>query len=504
MKISKIITLLLAGILAASLTACGESEVNTDTEKTAEAVQNPEEEVVEVEEEADDSRASVKDSLPDNLDFEGRTFTIYYFAAPGEYPEWPKFIEGGEEITGEIISDTVFNCNSSVESRLNVALDFFHNESGGCFTAPVVSNLVMSGDPLYDLFLSYQVDICTILAKGYFANTLDMDYFDFSQPWWNTSIIDNLAMDKEKQFALSGDYNLTNIDLANLVYFNKSIYQNSFGDPESLYSEAFEGKWTIDRIGQLASDAYIDLNGNGVEDEGDQFGYTLYGAASTVDGYMYSGDVQYCHREDDGRFKVEMMSDRAVTLAEKVYALYHQQGINIFNTIRMADALFAEGKALFMHGVFDNAVNLREMEDDFGLMPVPKLDEEQERYYSLVADLVLYDVFPVSSDCLDIGGAVFEALSAETYRTVTPAYYDVTLKNKYSRDLTSAKIIDIIHDASYTNFIYCYTAAIGDPGRVLRGIVGSNAPDYASVVAKNAKLYSKGVEGLYKTLDKNT
>ena len=43
-------------------------------------------------------------------------------------------------------------------------------------------------------------------------------------------------------------------------------------------------------------------------------------------------------------------------------------------------------------------------------------------------------------------GIIIEALSAESMYTLTPAYYDITLKTKLSRDEESAAMLDLIFE----------------------------------------------------------
>ena len=127
------------------------------------------------------------------------------------------------------------------------------------------------------------------------------------------------------------------------------------------------------------------------------------------------------------------------------------------------------------------------MEQDFGFLPHPKYDEEQEEYHSLVHDTALLGCIPSSSVNLDITGAVIEALNAESYRTVTPAWYETALKVKYARDDISGQMIDIIHDSLTTNFIYAYNYALNSIGLVYRELITANSTDYASAVQKKLK-----------------
>ena len=62
---------------------------------------------------------------------------------------------------------------------------------------------------------------------------------------------------------LTGDFNLTTLCQLFVQYYNKAIYANLFGDPDTLYQTVLEGNWTIDKMSELISASYIDLDGNG-------------------------------------------------------------------------------------------------------------------------------------------------------------------------------------------------------------------------------------------------
>ena len=53
---------------------------------------------------------------------------------------------------------------------------------------------------------------------------------------------------------------------------------------------------------------------------------------------------------------------------------------------------------------------------------------------------------PVTNTKMDMTGMLLEALAAESYRTVTPIYYEMALKIKYVRDDISAIMIDLVRE----------------------------------------------------------
>ena len=53
-------------------------------------------------------------------------------------------------------------------------------------------------------------------------------------------------------------------------------------------------------------------------------------------------------------------------------------------------------------------------------------------------------IVPITNSDLDMTGTILEALHCVSYETVIPAYYEISLKTKYSRDVESAAMLDLI------------------------------------------------------------
>jgi len=57
--------------------------------------------------------------------------------------------------------------------------------------------------------------------------------------------------------------------------------------------------------------------------------------------------------------------------------------------------------------------------------------------------------------------STLEAMCSMTSQMVMPTYYDVVLKNKYSRDRTTADMIDLIHDSLTADFCFYWGNDLG-------------------------------------------
>ena len=136
--VSGLLALLMTG---SALLACGSDADTTkptesDTADTAAVTEAVTEAGVEY----------VADSLPDDLNFDGRQFTIYVAT-------FKEFFQGPEESTGDIVDDAVIDRNRAVEERLNIELEYFFDENAQWNTiAGILSKLIMAGDTTYDLY----------------------------------------------------------------------------------------------------------------------------------------------------------------------------------------------------------------------------------------------------------------------------------------------------------------------------------------------------------------
>ncbi|MCQ2432042.1 MAG: hypothetical protein MJ175_05490 [Clostridia bacterium] len=489
---------LLALLTVAGLASCGET--NTPAAETT-VVTAPVTEETTID---PNDRSQVKDNLPADLDLGGKKFS-FFLTSPAKNES---MYGGPEEQTGEVVDDAVYSRNKSVEERLNVDLYYFSETYMNGDSAPApIRQMVMSGDSTYDAFVGVQYGLVKLVTDNCFYNANDLKYLDFSQPWWNNFYMDTMSLGKNNRFFLIGDFDLDVLEYTRAVFYNKALYEQYYDDANGLYNEVFDGKWTLDRMTEIIQDVYVDINNDAKNDIDDQLGYIAYGTAASVDPFVYATDISFEQRTDDGFVELTLINDRAVTLAEKLNTLFWGPGayadMNKSTEAEM-QASFIGGRAMFLgNAVFKTAKLLRDMKDDFGFLPYPKLDETQDGYRSLVHDSVLLSTISATSNNTDIAGAVYEALNAESYRHVVPAWYETALKVKYSRDDISSQMIDLIHDSTTTAFIYAYNSVLSDVGNMYRSLVSSKSNDYVSRATKLEKSANKALDKLINAFTQN-
>ena len=497
---TKFLSLFLAAVMLMPMIAgCAESA--GETEDVYGAVSSADGEIAAPAEDAETemSRENTPDNLPTDLDFGGLSVPILY---RGGVDEQEIYVE---DLTGEVVDDAIYNRNVSVSERLNIEFQYRASGSGTAqdFPGEARSSITANADD-YAIISWAQYATLPLCLSHMIMDVSGAKYIDYDMPWWNTDYMDILQIGNDKRFFLMGDIALNSLKVTAAVFFNQKVYTDLFGEYDSLYGDVIEGVWTLDKLYDLSEKGYRDLNGNGKKDKGDQWGISATTVANT-ELFAYGLGLKVIGRDADGLPELIVEDERNYTVLDRLNELYwNNEGMNksygdgeAFNSPVVSN-LFAANEILFLPLWLKTCESLRDMESGYGILPYPKLDEAQENYISLVQDTSSIFCIPVTCLHGDEIGAVIEAMCAENYRTVIPAYYDTALKTKYSRDTVSAQMIDLIHATSMTDFAYAYNYSIGSIGTVMRSVVAANG-SLASTVAKSAKAVRKQLSRLVDT-----
>lgn len=120
------------------------------------------------------------------------------------------------------------------------------------------------------------------------------------------------------------------------------------------------------------------------------------------------------------------------------------------------------------------------MNDDFGILPYPKYDENQKQYHSTSLDEFSLFVLPIDVKDKEMSAIITEALCAESYKKVVPIFYDTALKTKAARDDASSEMIDLIRDNLTFDFGYLHSNSVNGVGHMFVNWIRNNNNNIAS------------------------
>ncbi len=304
-----------------------------------------------------------------------------------------------------------------------------------------------------------------------------------------------------------GELGQTMISGAFVMFFNKTMFDTFYNGEVNLYQVVNEGEWTIDKMISLCEPVYQDANGNGQADEGDIFGHYFTNTQTLgADSFFGASKLEYLKKGDDGVYFYNAASERMITFTEKMHRLLFEDNNTLrlpYNNDEIMDTMKAD-QTIFVTWMLSGVDLLRDMESDFGIIPMPKLDNLQDQYAEYVHDSSTSFSIPVTEDNPDMVAAFLEAMSAESFRVVTPAYFETALKSKYSRDSETSQMLDLIVEGIYLDLAYIYGANLNSPIGVIRNLLASATAceNATSTLTKSEKATMKAVEKLIEKYEK--
>ncbi|MBP5256183.1 MAG: hypothetical protein J6Z80_03910, partial [Clostridia bacterium] len=142
---------------------------------------------------------------------------------------------------------------------------------------------------------------------------------------------------------------------------------------------------------------------------------------------------------------------RAVNVALKIAGQINSHKDDIWQSFWQEMLIrFNDEKALFYTEVMLHVKTMRGYEVDFGIIPTPMYDEQQKNYSHWVNFGEMYvHTLPVHAEDPNRSAYILETTCVASDYYLLPAFYDVSLKSKWSRDDESQDMLDIIF-STYT------------------------------------------------------
>jgi len=319
-----------------------------------------------------------------------------------------------------------------------------------------IRNMVQSGVKDFDIVFDNLTFLSPFVSSNILYDLNKISTIDFTNPWWDQNAREDLSIANRLYF-MCGDLNTYDNDGTWCILFNKNLLNNLNLDID-LYQLVRDNQWTFDKLVEICKSANItrDLNGDGVLDEKDQwafgtetyniFVHVLAGGDKIVK--KDANDIPYFTVTEESVFRslgkiLEFYNDQNTVMVGNAPPYTGKGFENVWEaTVHKA---FIEGRELFYMCGLINVPSFRNMEDDFGILPVPKMSADQDRYYHTVSVANMSVLaLPLNVENVEDLGIVIEAMGKYSREYVTPAYYDIQLKYRDTRDNESSEMLDLI------------------------------------------------------------
>ena len=425
----------------------------------------------------DTTEPKLTPNIPEGIRYDG-----YRFIVANDYADSTKYTTNAiraDVQTGEPINDALYERTMLIEDMFGIKIvdeDIDLNPA---------MNVFASGEDIYAIYTPDLSNVMTAVNAGYSIDFNDIETIDLEMPWWDQNAVDKLSINGAVYYAFS-DFFITALDNSRATYFNKDLITDLA--LENPYELVKNNKWTIDKMSEMASVAYSDLDGGGAMDIQDRVG--IANNPTTFYEAMLTGcDAEIVKQGADGIPYFCCFDEKEFFLNVYQTLLQTFGSDNRYLICKMDDArnMFYAGNTLFMVDTLYLASLARQQEVNFGILPVAKWDEAQENYMHVSPNPHAIVVPNVTGD-LDRTGVLLEALayySSSHYSddALIPSYFENSLRYKSTTDVESADMLVIIHDnISYVNKV----AGTGLSGLIFAQFE-AGTPDISSLLKKMEK-----------------
>lgn len=421
----RILSLLLSlCLLSVSLAACSAPGEGTDTTAGGSVDESGL---------AEDPRTTLDN--PD-VNYDGYVFRVRSIASDTHYTA----LDPGK-LSGEAVNDAIYERNRQIENEYGIEFQ--------CDTSDITANYVTmekqvmagTGDDGYDLIMLISRNAFSAALQNYLINYEKLPYVDTDKEYYFNDINRQFTIGNNTFFAY-GSENINVFSLSSALFFNKEIVaEQGMGN---LYEDVNNRKWTFDRLYTLAAEATSDANGDGAF----RIGEDVLGLIGNYDRtipcfWVAAGEQLIVKDENDLPVYTAHGNERMINIMQEAATQFDTDSFDVYGADAMRLQTFMDGNALFLSTGIGELSKLKGAELDYGVLPWPMYDEQQENYVSRCGDAWLHCV-PTNTKDPERTSVIMQALAYYSYGTVYKAYYGQALTAQYVRDPESVEMMKII------------------------------------------------------------
>jgi len=415
----------------------------------------------------------------EGLDFGGEDFVI--LTPESVAGDWAQFFDFlAPELTEEPVNDANYERIALMKQLYNV--NIVNQTTKDVLTD--AQNAAKSGDNPYDAIHIQSTKAPTLAQAGALIDLKSVSTIDLTNPWYNQNAVRQLSI-ANKLFFVLGDISTVDNDGIAAISFNKEMVEER--NLTSPYEYIENDTWTLDVFYEMCKGLSEDLDGDGDYDNQDQWGYLA--AYTSGIGQLISSGVQIVTKDENDYPVLSLYTDRNIEAIEKVFEVYadtattfhvEQSGTNPLgvSSWQYGNNMFMEGRLMFRQTTMSRIIQCRQSELEFGIIPYPKLDADQENYAHTFSLATPFICILNTAEDPEANGAVVEALSYYGRTVVRPAYYERVLKGLVARDEESEFCLDIIFDSS--DYDLGIVLSLGDFINVYANIIKSGTNTFSS------------------------
>lgn len=415
---------------------------------------------------------------PENLGdatYEGYEFKILNWGdTGGDHWSAYEFIYD-QGMQGDVINDAVFERDSLFEEKFKVDLTYIVKDKATIGT--FAENSILAGGNDFDVLSIGLTTASRLALDGLLLDLYDYkDILNLDEDWWDKSANDQISF-ANHLFFTNSDLTLVDKQATWVVFFTKSMIGKYNLIPDynnDLYAMVDDGAWTIEAMYNMVKTVSDDADGDGEMTDQDIYGHAgegfnlaalMVGCESRITG-KDENDLPYFMWTENSDQHVESarMANEIVNNSDYSMLSGRMQGYTGGEDVWQAlGGLMSTERLLFNVTGMNRCRLYRDLECEFGIVPVPKANRQQSQYYSLMSMGQANSIaIPLTCSDPERTCVLLEGLTCLASQTTYKAYIDKALTYKYLRDEESADMLDIIFNGRMYDSCDVYSLGVGN------------------------------------------
>jgi hypothetical protein len=286
-----------------------------------------------------------------------------------------------------------------------------------------------------------------------------------------------------------------------MIFNHQDLIDNKIAFP---YDMVRSGSWTIEEMEKIMKATY---QKPGV------LHCAVFAPKDFSSAMIVASDFSFVTQDDEEVLKIFDDETRFVEVYTTIKdVFYASNGPDKMNWINPGDGsaiagtmssvktvpTFIDGGATFFAGTIGDLRTARASEIDYGVLPLPKYDGDQDQYISMVVNYAALLCVPATSPDIARTTTILENLAAYSYKLVRYEYYDVVVQGRMVRDQDSIEMLDVIFgqtDLGVTRIELDMMYSLGIANEVRRSI-----SDCIAEIMANVDSVSGYAEGCIETI----
>lgn len=402
-----------------------------------------------------------------------------------------------ENMTGEILDDTIYERNRFLEEKFNFLFKVNITDIGSIYNT--VRRLISAGEDVYDAIFCTGHEVYNLVLENMLYNLFDIPELNLHEEWWEQTVLKTVTYGEPKKAFFASNYmNLFGFQSAFITYFNEDMVEDL--NLTMPYEYVHKNAWTFDVMHEQIK-AGTSLNGDDSfawsNDGNAVYGFSTYEQAQLA--FLIGMGVKFIEKDENDYPYLAVDNERFYTICEKLADFMGVEGEflnandNDNNIAFHYERIFQAGRAFYIVGELKASNTFRTMDDNFGILPMPKYDENQENYICNRLMQSLMVAIPVTNPDTEWAGIILDAMAYQSFVDVLPIFYDFTVSQKGLRNEQSIEMLDIIRESRYYDIGmgYGWTNSLVD---TISGLLRSGNSNVASVVATQEKAITANIE----------